>query len=418
MPRIKPMEQFFSYVIGLAVAAAVVGAIMTTFYLTSAQWQIDQTANLSVAELKKIVRNIDVNGLPADGPGKNRLLAAILQLGNGDSEMKERVAALSLQQVHLQNEVGAAARISLEKLGPKAFPALREMLDSDDGMTLGRSCSSIYLLGPMASPFVPRLIEMIESGDELNVAAGLLALENMGEHALPALEAMDAIILNASFQRQISIAKICIGLKQDAAPLAEKLAEVLQKGLPSSATWAGIALGAIGPVEDVDTVKLLTARITDPRQVYKERALLGLALMGVEAEAAREQVKLAMTDPKSRVRPQAAYAYSKITEEAELPAQVLGSLLEKQSLRVDALHFLSKMGPAGAAAMDRVVPLLKSDQVQERESAVIALGSFGPQAVGAKNSLLALGADPDPLVREAVKVAVASIEQPQPAVEQ
>ena len=411
MPRNKPMEQFFSYVIGLLVAAVVVSAMVTTFYLTSAQRAADQVAGLSVAELKEIVRALDTRGIPTNGPNKIRLLAALLQLGNGDSEIDERVKALSLQQTHLQNEIGAAARVSLKKLVPKAFPTLQEMLESGDPMTIGRACSSIYLLGESASSFAPKLIEMVESGDPFNVAAGLLGLETMGIHALPALEVMDSIVLDSHFLSQVSIAKICVGLGPDAAPMAKKLAKVYEVGIPSASTWAGIALGAIGPVEDVDTVKLLAARVDHHRQIDKERALLGLALMGVEGIEAKDKVKIAMENPKSRVRPQAAYAYYKITDDGQLPAEVLGELLEIPSARGNALHFLSEMGPAGAPAIPKILPFLDSAEVHEREGAVIALGSFGNKAAEAKSKLLSLSSDPDPLVREAVKSAVASIEK-------
>ena len=411
MPRNKPMEQFFSYVIGLLVATVVVGAMVTTFYLTSPQRMVDQVASLSVAELKEIVRSIDADGIPANGPKKSRLLAAILQLGNGDSDMKQRVEGLSLQQVHLQNEIGAAAKVSLEKLGAKAFPALREMLESGDNTTVGRAISSIHLLGESASSFAPKLIEMVESGEPFNVAAGLLGLETMGPHALPALEVMEEIILKENFQRQMSISKICIGLGRDAAPMAEKLEKLLNTGIPSSATWAGIALGAIGPVENVDTVNLLASRVTNQRQIDKERALLALALMGVEGIDAKEKVKFAMEDPNSRVRCQAAYAYFKITEEEQLPATVLGTLLQSSSHRGDALHFLAEMGPAGATAIPQVVPFLESNEAYLREGAVIALGRFGNKAADVKMKLLELSGDPDPLIREAVKSAVASIEK-------
>ena len=404
------MEQFFSHVIGLLVAAVIVAAMVATFYLTTPQHATDQVASLSVTELKEIVRSVDLKGVPPNGPKKSRLLAALLQLGNKDSEIEHRVEALSLQQTHLQTEVGAAARVSLQKLGPKAFPVLQEMLESKDPMTIGRACSSIHLLGESANSFAPKMIEMIESGDPFTMAAGLLGLEAMGAHALPALDVMDSIILDAHFLSQVSIAKICVGLGRDAAPMAKKLAKVYEVGIPSASTWAGLALGAIGPVEGVDTVKLLAARIDHHRQIDKERALLGLALMGFEGIEAKDKVKVAMEDPKSRVRPQAAYTYYKITDEGQLPAEVLSELLETPSLRSDALHFLSEMGPAGAPAIAKVLPFLDSTEVHEREGAVIALGSFGNKAAEAEAKLLTLSNDPDPLIREAVKSAVASIQ--------
>ena len=410
MPKYK--ATLFTSRIWLMTTAIIVVVMLTCFHLAWGKTD-DGVANLSVAELKEIVRRIDFHGLPPNGPKKSQLLAALLKLGDEETEINERVRALSLQQVYLDTEVGAASKIGLEKLGEKVFPVLDEMLESSDEETVGRACSSIYLLGPKARSFVPKLIKKIESTDELEVAFGLFALQNMQEYAKPALPEMDRLIIDSHFRQQMMIAKICVGMGRDAAPMAKKLAHVCENGIPSAATWCGIALGAIGPVEDVDTVKLLSEKIDSPRHVEKERALLALSLMGDEADDAREKVKNAMLDKQSRVRAQAAYAYFKITDDAELPTQTLVSLLDKRDHSTDALHFLSQMGPAAASAVPQIIPLLESPEVSKREGAIIALGGIGPKAVEAKSQLSRLVKDPDPMIREAVKVAIRSIEGPQ-----
>ena len=78
--------------------------------------------------------------------------------------------------------------------------------------------------------------------------------------------------------------------------MAKPLEQLFLTGLPSSRSWAGIALGAIGPVEDVDSVKLLSSRLDAFTQIDKERALLALAIMGPEADDAKNAVYETMMD--------------------------------------------------------------------------------------------------------------------------
>ena len=79
------MESFFSYFIGIAVAAFAVGGLVLGFYLTSdayaAQQTDDELSTMTAAELQEIIRPINLGGIPGDGPAKHRLLAALLKLG-------------------------------------------------------------------------------------------------------------------------------------------------------------------------------------------------------------------------------------------------------------------------------------------------------------------------------------------------
>ena len=53
------------------------------------------------------------------------------------------------------NEFGAAAQISLMKLGDKTLPHLKEMLTGDDLEKFSRACTSVNLIGKTAEPLVP-----------------------------------------------------------------------------------------------------------------------------------------------------------------------------------------------------------------------------------------------------------------------
>ena len=39
--------------------------------------------------------------------------------------------------------------------------------------------------------------------------------------------------------------------------MADNLAKIYEEGVPSIRSWAGIALGAIGPIENFDTAQML-----------------------------------------------------------------------------------------------------------------------------------------------------------------
>ena len=408
------MESFFSYFIGIAVAAFAVGGLILSFYLTSdayaAQQTEDELSTMTAAELHEIVRPINLGGIPGDGPAKHRLLAALLKLGEESTDLQTRVDALSIGQEHVTNEFGAAAQISLMKLGDKTLPHLKEMLTGDNLERFSRACTSINLIGESAEPLVPTLLDLAASDDELTSSLAFFACENIGQLAEPLIPLMKDTLLDREFHGQIYICRVCVGLGRDAAPVAKSLEQLFIKGIPSSRSWAGIALGAIGPVEDVETVKLLSSRIDAFTQIDKERALLALAIMGAEADAAKDAVFETMMDKNSRVRPHAAYAYYKITDDGDTPAKVLASLLKNRDQRSPALLQLSKMGAAGAVAIPEVELLLKSPEISVREAAVETLGSFGPKAARSRNKVNQLSTDPDPLLRQAVRESLDAID--------
>ena len=408
------MESFFSYFIGIAVAAFAVGGLILGFYLTSdayaAQQTDDELSAMTAGDLHEIIRPLNVGRIPGDGPAKHRMLAALLKLGDESTDIQSRVDALSIGQEHALNEFGAASQISLLKLGDKALPPLKEMLTGDNLEKFSRACTSVNLIGEAAEPLVPTLLELASSDDELTSSLALFAFENMGQLAAPLIPLMKDTLMQREFHGQIYICRVCIGLGREAAPMAKPLEQLFIKGIPSSRSWAGIALGAIGPVEDVDTVKLLSSRIDAFTQIDKERALLALSVMGAEADAAKDAVYKSMMDKNSRVRPHAAYAYYKITDDADTPAGILAKLTKNRNQRSAALLQLSKMGAAGAIAIPEVELLLKSAEISEREAAVETLGSFGPKAARSRAKINQLSTDADPLLRQAVRESLDAID--------
>ena len=231
----------------------------------------------------------------------------------------------------------------------------------------------------------------------------------MGPDAVTAVESLKEVIHALDFNAQIMVCKAVVGIGRDAAPLADHLAQIFEQGIPSSRSWAGIALGAIGPIENFDTAKMLGSRIDAAVHVEKVSALQGLALMGDEATSQIDLIKAAMDQPESRIRPEAAYAYYRVTGQTEAAVQTLVQLLSSKNQREVALDQLKRMGAAAKMAIPAVSDLLSHEHVGVREQAVLVLGSMGSAAAEKIDAIQKLESDPDPLLRQAVQESIAAI---------
>ncbi len=422
----KRVGQLLSYAYGIMIAAAVVACLISIFYFTSdsfaAQQQkkqsVAQQAELktkSVAELVELIRPLARGRRPSPGPEQERVLAAIMLLGEGQvdqqNEVDLRIEGIAIAGNVSNTEYEAAALIAMKKLGLVSQTRFKEMLHSEDPQQMAQAAICLKLLGAEAAVFVPRLIEMIESGDPTITRHGVFALQNMGASATPAVEALNEVLLSLDFNAQIMACRAVVGIGLEAAPMADNLAEIFEKGNPSARSWAGIALGAIGPIENFDTAKMLASRLNAIAHVEKIRALEGLALMGDEAESQQELIKAAMVDPQGRVRPQAAYAYYCVTRQTEAAVKTLVELLASPSQCEQALRHLRLMGPNAEPAIPDVRKLLKHESAGIRESAVLVLGNMGAVAAGEIPAIKRLASDPDPLLSQAVEEAVAAIER-------
>ena len=414
--------QILSYAYGIMIAMAVVSCLISIFYFTSDGFAAQrlktksaaQQAELktkSVADLLDIIHPLSRGKRPRQGPQQDRILAAILQLGEGENELDQRIKGLATAGSLSDTQYESAALIALKKLGSVSHERFKTMLASDDQVQMSHAVICIRLLGEDAAVFVPQLIEMVESGDPRTTRHGVFALQDMGASATPAVEALNEVIHSLDFNAQIMVCKAVVGIGRDAAPMADNLAEIFEKGNPSARSWAGIALGAIGPIENFDTAKMLGSRLNAITHVEKTRALEGLSLMGDEGESQQELIKAAMNDPKGRIRPQAAYAYFRVTNETETPVKTLVEMLSTPNYSTEALSFLRLMGANAQAAIPDVRKLLKHESAGIRESAVLVLGNMGAAAEQEIGAIKELASDPDPLLRQAVEEAVSAIER-------
>ena len=403
--------QVLSYACGITVAAIIVGALILTFYLTSDAYAAQQLAKQSVAELVENIMPLTRQRRPPPGAEQDKILGSILLLGEGQDDIKQRIDGIATAGNINGTEYESAAQIAIKQLGKPAHATIKEMLESSDPDELTKAVICIKLLGEDASEFIPKLIEMIQSGDKVIVRYGVFAMQDMGSSAIPAVEALNDVIHSLDFNAQIMVCKAVVGIGRDAAPMADNLAKIYEEGVPSIRSWAGIALGAIGPIENFDTAEMLGSRVNTFVHMEKVRALKGLALMGDEASSQKEIIEAAMNKPNGRVRPDAAFAFYRVTGETETPVKTLVESLSSVNYRDSALSFLRLMGPDAKSAIPAVRNMLDDESVAIQESAVLVLGNMGAVAADEINAIKRLSSSDDPLLRQAVSESVAAIER-------
>ena len=120
----KQAGQILSYAYGIMIAAAVVLCLILIFYFTSDGFaaQREKTQSVaqqtelktkSVAELVEIVHPLSRGRRPRQGPDQDRVLAAILQLGEAENDLAERIKGIAIAGNVSDSEYESAARIAI-----------------------------------------------------------------------------------------------------------------------------------------------------------------------------------------------------------------------------------------------------------------------------------------------------------------
>ena len=344
---------------------------------------------------------------------------ALIQLGRSTDQLDQVVPAVVGQLGELDPLVSSAASQAMVDLGAKAVPHLKPFLQSDDYRTYSLGCEACRVIGEPCAVYVPLLMERLEENDPRMRGPSIGAMANFGKAALPALDQVIAGLAPQpgnprGFMTQVHACKVLVSLGPDARPAGAKLVELAEQGNPSSRSWATVALGAIGPVDEYDVVEILDDKLDEFLLLDKQRALQGLALIGPPAKQALPNIERLMQDKSKSCPHDAAYAYWRVTGDADRPVAVLVELLKDVNFQTEAIEILGDMGPAAKNSVPALVEQLGSSEDHLREGAVLTLGAIGPQAKAALPALEKMKRDPDALIRSAALRSISEIEEEDP----
>jgi len=343
-----------------------------------------------------------------------RLVAVIDagKLGNAPVEIIDRLLELTLDHNEL---VRISAERSLGKIGAPVNERLKVWMAEESVDRYLMATGGVRALGPDGANWVPAIIRKLNTDDYRTKMGSLFALVAIGPASEPALDRVIELLQDPEFQVQQVSCRVIAAIGPKAKRAGPALAEMINEDRSVSArTHAMIALGAIGPVEGVDSVGILREWVNAFTVTDRERSLEGLALLGPLAVSAKDDVEKLMLDRSKSVMPNAAYTYWRITGDQAKALELLVLYLDKYDFRNASLVKLGEMGPAAASATGKIALLLTSDEAGIRESALLALKGIGPAAREAIPHVRVVAeSDEDQLLRDMAKEVLESISAPE-----
>ncbi len=308
----------------------------------------------------------------ADGTLKRHIVRALPSVGADPAATVPQLQRLLHDK---SRELRVSAIAALGEYGERAAPAaddLAKLLADDDLLVQRNAAAALARLGTKAASAVPQLIAALRDDDGAVTIEAAQALTAIGQ---PAVQ-----------------------------PLTGLLTDLQYRNL------AATALGDIGPAA-VDAVPAILGLLDASDKETRRAALLALAGIGPSAQpVVAERLVQILRDPKSDVRPGAAYALARMEAQQAVPDLLaLVRQTDDDREKLAAAWALVTLQPSANVA-EKAVPILMrgldDDWALVRKECAIALGALGPRARPAAERLRSLADDPDPAVRAEAAAAL------------
>ena len=325
---------------------------------------------------------------------------------------------------------------ALARIGEAAKPQLIAALKGPDtGLRIG-AAKALGGMGPSAKEAIPALIENLGHDDQEVRSEVIESLGLIGAEAVAPLR--DALGLTDPRLREGS-ARALAAIGEAAAPAGDKLLESAAKEKDPEARSAVLsALPKVG-LPPAQVLPPLIAALKSDDEALRHAATNAILLVHPAAKTAVPAVAALLADPAQAER--AAYVLGRFGEDAHSAIPALLALILKSETPAAAytdalaqigepsvpvlLAQLEKITPSaltrdhwalktlkaiGSVALPELRKALDSSSVTVRIAALAALADLGPEAREARNDVLKLGNDPDPMVRAMLLTAVVALD--------
>ena len=400
------MGQIFSYVIGILIAALIVFGLHFGMQVGSPAYArqviVNKAAEKSLDELEEIM---------SIGTRSQRV-AAITAIGQGHDQLERRVAIIATTTADLDRSIGSICRLSIQRMGDRAKPAIRKLLASSDPEVVRSACGVVPPLGTDGDEFGDRFMKLLREGDRLDRHAVLFGMQEMSPEVL--VKGVDAVIGeldDPDFNTQCQACFVLRQMGRGAEPATKRLVQLLQEGNVSTRSRACQALAAIGPVDGYDIPGLIVGRLKAYSFLEKARTLSAVAHLGPAADTAehRKAIQYLIDNPRYNCVSEASLAYYGVTGEKDAALRTLKNQLRKRNGRMAALECLGAMGDDASEAVPDILEFLHDEDLAICETAVLTLKNIGPTAEAALPRLEKMLTHDDFLVAVAAQEAIDSI---------
>ncbi len=330
-------------------------------------------------------------------PARRRIAAETLgELGTFATPARTTIVERSIADP--EPPVRYALLAALERIGwePDQYvEQFASLLDDPDQIVQARAAWALGRVGPAAGSAVPDLVRIAMDTSRLVDPrwSAVVALGRLGPVSDPAVPSLIALLGDADADMREASAR---------------------------------AIGEISA--ESDAISALEAALTDPDQLVRDGAALGLGTIGPPAARAVPSLEELLGDDWPAVRAAACEALVRITGNLppavahpgtraelvvadQLPARLEGLSSSSERTRGISTFEIGKLGPGAAEAVPLLADLLAADHnLDVRWSAAWAFGKMGEGAAAAVPALArAVGVDPDPDVRAQAAWAIGRI---------
>jgi HEAT repeat protein len=362
---------------------------------------------------------------------EDRKLATVI-LGSIGGKAKPAVATLVRMLDDAEGQIRVAAIVALQQIGSdEAVPDLIQILEGKGTSTnpdwLAEAAKALGKIGPQAKSAVPALIACLKAPDpRLNLEA-CLALAQIGKDSLPAVPDLIAILKNpkssARASAMLALGQIGPGAKQAVpvligvleegdATLRETAKDALARMGAAAASAVPALLGYFGdkaPIQEIgpaaipELIKLLPGPDRDGKGISGNwlkkfgkaatpallealakdkdpivRRAVATMLRGSNWGEAKDVIPgliAVLGDMHRRIAEEAAVSILSFRQEAQpfLEEAVRG---KNQTLRLESVQLLGKLGLSGKSSTKLLLSLLKDEDPAFRLATIRALGNM------------------------------------------
>jgi HEAT repeat protein len=324
-------------------------------------------------------------------PGGGKVQEAVLKCAHDEAPDVRSHAVNALARLKVSDDV--------------LSPIIHEDLRHEDERVRLAAVSVMLERRALLSRTAPELESLLTAGSDGVSRHAAFLIAKIGPTAAP-------FLLNSMNDKRSRIDQIAEALAMIGKPISASLCLAIKSPEPRVRRGAALALGRIRPVAN-DTVRILTAGLSDTDNDVRAAFLTGIGYLGPRAGESVPAVRALLRDKSPAIRLQAVRVLAQSAPRDDRLVSDLTSLLKSESdalVERLAIDTVRSLGPQGLPALEVIIGKLGKEHSEDvRVASVRMIESHGQSASAALPALASLLDDPNPKLRTTAAQALASM---------
>jgi HEAT repeat protein len=281
-----------------------------------------------------------------------------------------------------------------------------ELLQSEDPTTQMQAAAALVSIDPRAA--LPVLCEYLTDEAAAHRTYAAYALAHAPEPEQATLDSLAQCLTDVDPAVRLAAAHT-LAVHGDGRGRSV-LVDAADSADPGVRAAAATGLGSLAQGASDDPPTELWELLQDPDERVRLSALWALRQANPDQDLVSAHVVPLLDGQSLRVRVSAASVLAKVQDPSGLDVLLSGLDSDESDIRLHAARSLVWLRGLAKPAEDRLVELIAADDAPVQTAAALTLGGIGPDAGSATPALHTLLDHPDPLVRHAAAIGLASVE--------